>query len=344
MVDATGDIWIVLLVMLGGFLFWAALTPFETLGWWAGWFGDRIYNDNIPSDGVVRAVCSDPTAYVLFLSGIGRVSGLTLSYREQEFLRLVAQTVPGAVAIDDIFPYSVNNLALTRQPVFAGLWRWALARKRYGPTLAGYLINVRNMLQVAISADKRYGPLYNQAMAEVFLDTLLRYHYDPESNVPIYIIGYSGAAQMGVGAITYLREWVKAPIYMISLGGIFSSDPGLLAATHVYHLWGTNDSAQVWRLLMPGRWRIFAVSEWNRALRQHRVTIIRMPGMGHTGRHGYLDGKSRAAGEPPFLEATVDVIASIIRRHTPDQALRPHRDAHGAQSPQFHRHLKHQAF
>jgi hypothetical protein len=149
-------------------------------------------------------------------------------------------------------------------------------------------------------------------MAEVFLDSLLRYQYDPESKVPIFIIGYSGSAQMGIGSITYLREWVKGPIYMISLGGIFGSDPGALVADHVYHLLGSNDMAQVWRLLMPGRWPFFASSEWNRAIRQRRVTVIPMAGMGHTGRGGYIDVKPSEGGTVPNVEVTAQAIAHLI--------------------------------
>ncbi len=310
--QAGAEILLIPLALVLAFFLWASLAPFETLGWWAGWFGDKIYHDQIPSDGIVRAVRAKPNCYVLFLSGIGRVSGHTLSYREQEFLRQLAQSVPGAVVIDDIFPYSVNNLALTGQPYFSRIWRWALERKKYGPALAGYLINIRNLFQVAIAIDRRYAPLYNQAMAEVFLDGLLRYRYDPESRVPIFIIGYSGSAQMGIGAITYLREWVKGPVYMISLGGIFGSDPGVLAASHMYHLLGANDIAQVWRLMMPGRWPFFASSEWNRAVRQHRVTVVPMPGMGHTGRGGYIDVKPSEQGGEPNVATTCRTIAHIM--------------------------------
>ncbi len=312
MFEGSADLLLIPLALLGAFLLWASLAPFETMGWWAGWFGDKIYHDNIPPDGVVRSVRNHPSCYIVFLSGIGRVSGQTLSYREQEFVRQLATAVPDAVVLDDVFPYSVNNLALSRQPIFARMWRWALDRKRYGPALAGYLINIRNLFQVAIAIDHRYAPLYNQAMAEVLLDSLLRYQYDPESEIPVFIIGYSGAAQMGIGAATYLREWLRGPVYMISLGGIFSSDIGLLTANHVYHLWGTRDAAQVWRFLFPGRWHFSASSEWNRAIRQNRVTIIPMPGMGHTGRLGYLDVKSRAEGEPAYVEVTVQTIAGII--------------------------------
>ncbi len=110
-----------------------------------------------------------PVRTSYFLSGIGRVSGQTLSYREQDFLRHLSVALPNAVIIDDIFPYSVNNLALTGQPFFGRLWRWALRRKLDGPALAGMLINVRNTFQCLISLDHRYGPIYNQATAEVIL-------------------------------------------------------------------------------------------------------------------------------------------------------------------------------
>lgn len=310
------------------FLFWAALTPFETLGWWAGWFGDTIYHDIMEDSSAptttsgAAAETTRARAYVLFLSGIGRVSGQTLSYREQGFIDRLRQRLPDAIVIDNIFPYSVNNLALTGQPIFARLWQWALHRKLEGPALAGYLINTRNMLQVAIAADKRYGPIYNQAMAEVMLDTIMRYNFDPERSVPIVLIGYSGAGQMAIGAVTYLREWTNSPIYVISLGGIFSSASGILAADHVYHLWGTKDKAQIWRFLMPGRWSWLATSEWNRALRQGHATIIRMEGMGHTGRGGYLDRHPAPDGGPSNIERTVEMVSAIIEQAVADNAPR----------------------
>jgi hypothetical protein len=318
MFTAWNDLLLLPLAALVIFLFWAALTPFETLGWWAGWFGDAIYHDAVSSEeatgALPRTAARQPAAYVIFLSGIGRVSGQTLSYREQGFLDRLRQRLPGAVVIDNIFPYSVNNLALTGQPIFARMWQWALRRKLEGPALAGYLINTRNMLQVAIAADKRYGPIYNQAMAEVMLDTIMRCAYDPESPVPIFLIGYSGAGQMAIGATTYLHEWTRSPVYVISLGGIFSSDPGILMADHVFHLWGDKDKAQVWRFLMPGRWSWMATSEWNRALRQGRVTIIRMLGMGHTGRGGYLDRHPPTPDAPANIDRTVEIISTIIER------------------------------
>jgi len=329
--ETLGDVGAYLGIILVGLLIWAALSPFETLGWWAGWFGEKIYVDNLPSDGFVRAVRPGSRCYILFLSGIGRVSGETFSRREQGFLHRLATALPNAVVIDDIFPYSVNNLALTGQPVFARFWQWALRRKVDGPKLAGYLINIRNILQVLISADKRYGPIYNQAMAEVLLHGLLRYNYDINSQTPVFVIGYSGAGQMAVGATTYLRELINGPIYVVSLGGIFSSDPGLLAVDQMYHLYGTLDWPRRLGLIAPGRWPIFAASEWNRARRQGLISLVNIGPMRHTSTGGYLDMKSQFSNGVSYLDHTVAVVSDIVRKHThlsaetlpPDSAYPP---------------------
>ena len=80
---------------------------------------------------------ADAQCFVIFLSGVGRVSGETISYREQDFLQRLSTALPHAVIVDDIFPYSFNNLPLSAQPYLGWLWRWALRTKRSGPAHAG---------------------------------------------------------------------------------------------------------------------------------------------------------------------------------------------------------------
>ncbi|MFN2202101.1 MAG: hypothetical protein ACK2UO_12890 [Caldilineaceae bacterium] len=315
MISIAGNVLTYVGIVIVGFLVWAALSPFEVMGWWAGWFGDTLYREDIPSeDGLVRAVRPQTDSYVVFMSGIGRVSSETLSYRERDFLRRLALAMPRTVIIDDVFPYSVNGVPLTGQPFFARLWRMALRSKLHGPKLVGYLINIRNLWQVMISADKRYGPMFNQAAAEVILDGLMRYDYDPEGNAPIYLVGSSGAMQIAAGAAGYLAESIAGPIVLISLGGIFSSDPSLLAVQHIYHLQGSRDGAQKLNYLAPGKWSIFASSEWNRMRRQGRVTAINMGPMSHLGRGSYLDATSELPDGTPYVERTVDVIQDIVQR------------------------------
>lgn len=303
-------------VILVGIFVWAALSPIETMGWWAGWFGDKIHDGGIQPGNETPRLRPNPDAFLLFMSGVGKATGETLSFREQEFLRRLARAVPRLVIVDDIFPYSVNNMPLTGQPVFARLWRWALQRKLNGPQLAGYLINLRNIWQVLISADKRYGPVYNQSLAEVLLHTLLRYRYDPDARKPIFIMGYSGAGQFAVGCAAYLKEWLQAPVYVISLGGVFASDRGLLVADHIYHLIGDRDRSHRYGYLAPGRWAFSVASDWNRARRQGKVTILRMGDMDHAGRGGYLDHQRHLPDGRAFVDKTVDTIAEIIASHT----------------------------
>lgn len=103
------------------------------------------------------------------------------------------------------------------------------------------LINARNIFQVTMSVDKRYGPIYNQAISPVTIHGLTRYGYHPEDPRPLFLMGYSGAGQVTMGAATYLKEWLTGPVVLISLGGIFANDPGVLAADYTYHLFGPQE-------------------------------------------------------------------------------------------------------
>ncbi len=321
MVDFASDILAYIGIVIVGFFIWAALTPFEVMGWWAGWFDDRIYSDNLPPDGLVRTVRPHSDSYLIFLSGIGRVSGQTFSVYEQEFLHRLALALPHTVVIDDVFPYSINNLALTGQPFFARLWQLALWSKLHGPKLVGHLINVRNLWQIMLSADKRYGPMYNQASAEVLLDALRRYDYDPAHPAPVFIVAYSGSAQIAVGAAGYLAEALAAPVRVISMGGIFSSDPSLLQIEHLYHIVGSKDRSQKLNLLAPGRWSILPASEWNRVRRQGKVTVINPGPIGHTGRGGYLDATAMLPEGVSYLDKTISVMAGIVRQNSSAPAV-----------------------
>ena len=307
-----GDILTILALLVAGLFIWAALSPFETLGWWAGWFGDKIYDDAVPPDGLLRIVHPDSKSYILFMSGVGRTSGETLSFREHGFLERLARALPQTVIVDDMFPYSVNNLSLTGQPIFARMWRWALRWKQKGPHVAGNLINLRNIFQILTSADKRYGPIYNQGAAEVLMHGLLRYNYDPQSRTPVILVASSGAAQIAVGAARYLAEWLQAPLYIISVGGVFASDPGLFAVEHLYQLNGSRDAAVKWSNLDAGRWSISASSFWNRANRQGKVSTIDLGTMCHTGRGSYLDAKSTLPDGTVYVDKTVEIVRQII--------------------------------
>jgi hypothetical protein len=161
--------------------------------------------------------------------------------------------------------------------------------------------------------------MYNQAVAEIMVDGLRRYGYDPQESRPIFLVGYSGAGQLAVGPAIYVKEWLHAPVYIITVGGVFASDPSIMAADHLYYLFGRKDAVHQWGMIAPGRWSMTVASDWNRARRQGKVTMIDMGPMGHTGRSGYLDHKATLPDGTFFVDKTVATIAEIIHRHEHEQ-------------------------
>ncbi len=321
MAEPLADLLSLLGIGVVALLAWAALAPFEALGWWAGWFGSNIHTDDLSIDLPDAQAPEAVDSYLVFLSGIAQVGGESLSRRERAFLDRLDERLPQTIVIDDIFPYSVNNLPLTGQPFFARLWGWALRRKlsdNWLERLGGYLINLRNIWQVAISIDHRYGPIYNQAMARVIAHGLARKGYDPEQPAPVFVMGYSGAGQIAVGAAPYLRELIGGPVYVILLGGICGSDPGLLAVDRVYYLYGEKDTAQrLTPILLPGRWPLMWYSDWNRARRRGRIVFRSLGPMTHAGGTGYMTASQHLDDGRTYQAATIEAIEEVVAENVP---------------------------
>lgn len=305
---ALTDVAMLIVIAVAGFLIAGALSPFEALGWWAGWFGSEEPEDSLPE------VSSKPQMKhaVVFLSGIHSVSGESYSERELAFLEKLRERLPD-VEVIEVFPYSVTNRALTGQRFFAWFWRWALKMKVSGAGVAGFVINLRNLWQVAVSADRRYGPIYNQGSADMIYHALIKAGYSKDHKVPVTLIGYSGGGQIAAGAAPHLKHMINAPITVISLGGVISSDLGLPALEHVYHLYGQRDNVQRLGLIFfPGRWRILPYSSWNQAIEKHIITLIKLGPMDHTGPKGYLDSDTYTPDGRSYLDVTLDTITALI--------------------------------
>lgn len=308
------DPWSLFAIATLALLVGGSLAPLETLGWWAGWFGHGSEELAL----VKPEELEDAEArrhFLVFLTGVHSVSGESYAKREQHLLRELRHRFPESVVVE-VFPYSVTNRALTGQRVFAWFWRWALSMKLSRRTLwgiAGMVINVRNGWQVAVSTDRRYGPLYNQGSAELIIGALVEAGYRVGSGMPVTLIGYSGGSQVAVGAGGHLAEMLVCQVRVISLGGVISSDPGLQGIHRLYQLVGRKDVVQrLSYLFFPGRWPVFRYSAWNQALAAGRIAIVDMGPMDHTGPGGYLDNKSQLEDSRSYLQATVDVIAGIV--------------------------------
>lgn len=301
------------------------LAPLEALGWWAGWFEGDEENADLQTNPIPPYAQSTPPharRYLVYLTGISGVSGEVFLDEENALLHRLDTALPHVVVVDDVYPYGVANQALTGQRVFAWFWRFALNRKLSGKPLqryVGLLINIRNAFQVAVSADRRYGPIYNYGSAQMIVRGLFRHGYPVGSGMPITLLGYSGGGQIALGAVPYLRKMLNAPVRVISLGGVLSADPGVSDVEHVYHLYGKHDRVHRFGYIVsPSRWRIGKLaflprSRWNRALNDGHITTIHMGNMTHNGKGGYLDDtRTLPNTNTSHIDYTVQRITQIV--------------------------------
>ena len=307
------------------FIVMALLSPFESLGWWAGWSkrtvdlelsGERdevIHLPSEPGDAAEMSSTQPPSIFLVYLRGIATAVAAP-SRREQGVLDYLSERLPGAAIISDVFPYSATNSPLTGERTFARFYALLKkARTRYRNSLFALLFVVRNLLQVAVSGDRRYGPIYNAGLAREIGYSLVAQGYPTGSGTPIWVMGWSGAGQMAVGAARYLHQLFHAPIYVVSIGGVILDDPGIDEIAHLYHLEGSKDSfPRLGDILSPGRWPIVRRSAWNQAWNDGRITVIDPGPMKHTGGGDYFDHKSKLPSGLSFAERTAEVIAGII--------------------------------
>ena len=269
----------------------AALSPIETLSWWAGWTEKEIDDDHENTNTPSTKQPLSTQRYVIYLSGIASISGRYLLPREKAFINGLKARMPDVTFISDVFPYSPAGLPLLAGPrTFDRLWRRVQKIKLTGKsTILATLINMRNVFQVMVSADHRYGPIFNQGAADVIEQALVRHGYKRGSKAPISIIGYSGGAQIAIGAAPFLASRLGGAIDVISIGGVMASDPGLQFLRQIHCLKGEKDNVRkVGAMMFPERWSVMAHSAWNAAKHGGRITEHHMSKISHAGAAGYF--------------------------------------------------------
>jgi hypothetical protein len=288
----------------------ALMSPFESLRWWASRSADDapapplIPSETEPEAGPAPV---EDARYIVWLSGIGSVPGETEDPFEVRFLQELRERVPNAVIVDDAFAYSVRDNPLAGKRLADRVWRTARADQEQGKQnlLLGTTIQLRNTLQVAVSADGRYGPIYNLGLAEAIVKRLASRGYVIGSGKAITLIGYSGGGQVSVGSARYLKKWLAAPITVISIGGVISADPGMQAVDHLYHLQGQKDPFPMFgKVVFVGRWPMLRYSSWNQAVHAGRVTVIPTGPMAHMAEPGYFGANN--------VERTTSIVAELI--------------------------------
>lgn len=285
------------------------VAPFEALKWWS-----RDIDLTLPEHPQQGDSKEGPERFLVYLTGIGG-SGETLARREFGFLERVEERAPGTCVVTDVFPFSVTNNPLTADRPLA--WFFSAmhrARLKAKSIFFEVWIGAKNVAQVAVCSDPRYGPIYNLGIAREVYAALLRHGYDPARRTPIYLVGYSGGAQVALGAACYLTR-LPSKVKVITVGGVFSSIPGLLLADHVHCLVGSKDKT-VWLgpLLFPGRWPIAPRSAWNKAKRRGKVTIIETGPMIHSGKGDYFTRNVSKEDGTSYADHTADLVADILQR------------------------------
>ena len=331
------DVGALFIAAIVAFLLAGTLAPLEALGWWAGWFGPPRRSESDEASPSDPPPATDVDTWVVFLSGIHTVSGRTFSRREQNFLYKLKKRIPD-VPIEEVFPYSVTDRPLTGDRVMGRFWRWALSMKLSRRTmagLAGMVINLRNVWQVAVSADRRYGPIYNQGSADIIAAALRRRGFPTADTRPaqdgssahgarprLVLIGYSGGGQVALGAAGPLQRMLDAPVTVVSLGGVMSADPSLRDIDALYHLVGSRDKIhRIGDIFSPGRWPLFPYSAWQQARQRGAIHFVDMGPPDHTGRGGYLDATATLPDGRSFVEQTVDVVAAIVEDRDPREQV-----------------------
>lgn len=288
-----------------------ALAPLEALGWWAGWRGARrVENADAPAAGL-----PPPAAhYLVYLAGVNAISGDTIPAGEQRLVARLRAALPETPVVADVFPYSVTNTGLNGERFFAWLWRRIeRLRLRRPDAMLAQLIHLRNMFQVAVSADRRYGPIYNYGVAEEILAGLRRAGYRPGSGARVTLLGWSGGAQIAVGAAPFLVRALDAPLQVVSLGGVISADPGLSRVSRLWHLYGANDTVQrVGVRLFPGRWRIALESPWNRARLEGRLKEVVIGPFNHRPPRNYFDDQSRLPDGATYADRALAALLEAL--------------------------------
>jgi hypothetical protein len=298
------------------------LAPLESLSWYAGWFGEADAKAQgktavRPGSASLRVGATPAHAarhYLVYLSGIGAIDPTTIPAEEYPLLDALERRLPATRVVADVFPYAPENHGLTGHRAAARVWRWLSRLRLEKPHAAlAMLVNLRNLFQVLVSADPRYGPIANLGVARAIRDGLLAAGYRPGAGVPVTLVGVSGGGQMAVGAAYYLKPMLLAPVSVISVGGVMCSDPGLERITHLWHLYGSRDKVQgLGRWIFPGRWPLRHQSFWNRAVAAGKVTLLEIGPYNHNGREHYYDQTARLPGGETYMGHVVDVICGLI--------------------------------
>jgi hypothetical protein len=302
------------------FACWGTLAPVGTLIWWLNQSAESlgIRQEQRPRSSTNNEGAANKAnpirCYIIFLPGVGDFSADQLTAGEELFLERLVQQHPGCVAVADVFPYSAANESLGGRRPLAPLWN-AIEHAEGWLENADVLIKIRNLWRFAISADDRYGPVYNRGIAAAIIDRMNAAHpiqNDQQQPLKLILIGTSGGAQVALGAVPYLEDWLNAQLIVVSVGGVFPGTTGFDQAEQVYHLQGDRDWIEdlSW-VLFPSRWAWTVRSPFNRSKQEERYSVHSTGSHAHDGDKGYFGLDQIENGNKTYVELTLDRVNQL---------------------------------
>ncbi len=309
------------LLILAGvlLLLWGTLSPVGTLVWWLSQSAETLglkknqSQNLLPGDDSKTVSTTNINCYIIFLPGVGDFSANELTPGEEFFLNRLVQLHPNCIVVSNVFPYSAANESLGGERFLAPLWRAAENADGWLKN-ADILIKIRNLWRFAISADERYGPIYNQGIATAIVKRMNTTHPITKSQqkVKLVLIGTSGGVQVALGAASYLDEWLNADLTVVSVGGDFDGNTGFNAVNHTYHLQGRRDWVEdISYFVFASRWPLTVGSPFNQARNSGRYTVIASGSHTHDGAEGYFGQAFVGESKTTFVELTLQKVNQL---------------------------------
>jgi len=312
------DLLILLLALLVAALLMA---PLESLHWWATTGSNQIETFGAPDEpeqhqeaiDAGRSVEPGTGRFLVYLSGIGAIAAKGVPQEEVPFIADLRTRLNEFTVVEDVFPYAVDNRGLTAERLLGGLWRWLeRARLKDPNAFLAVLINLRNVMQLFVCADRRYGPTYNLGTAREIHKSLVRHGHQVGSADEVVLFGWSGGGQIALGAAWYLQA-MGLKVSVMSLGGLLSDDIALGRIEHLWHLYGSRDFLQAsGKVLFAGRWRISRSSPWNRAMRKGKISMIELGPYNHNVSEHYFDCDSKLPDGRTYAGKVIDTVGGIL--------------------------------
>ncbi len=294
------------------------LAPLESLHWWATRGAEEVETVEQPSS--VELTTSNvadarPRRFLVYLSGIGALAAKDVPEEEFPFVKDLGERLTDFTVIDDVFPYAVDNRGLTAERLLGKLWRRLQTVRMKNPNAAlAVLINLRNLMQLFVCADRRYGPTYNMGTAREIHRSLVRHGHVPGAADQVVLLGWSGGGQIALGAAWYL-DAMGLRTSVLSLGGMLSDDIALARVEHLWHLYGTKDFLQAsGKLLFAGRWPIAKASPWNEADRAGKISMIELGPYNHNIKEHYFDYEAKLPDGRSYAGKVIDTIDEVLRQ------------------------------